>query len=526
MQILQAVGLVLVLFCLLQEANSQILAPQTSGNNVCAVLSSWFKVNGHNNTHFEMKRFREYCHMVQSLLITTGPISNDFVRLGMQLHRCCVVGLKTRRTSMLNSTHVAVPDLRQFVDIHGGVEEAPHPRADPPVWPQSAKTCPALLIMVMQSHCLPKRRVKGLNMAVCGLLSKWFEVPEQRPEGVSPQRLFRMAQYATYCNALHVLLTTTGPSPNDFVALGLEIWRCCPVQIALHTNGSQPSKPVAVPAARAATGQPASPQPGFTSASNSGEGDAGGVFVPQCHWWALPEAGFPLPADDGAYAKLLARILKAWSDIGIKVGLQNGSLLGAYRHHGFLPGDRDVDMQMPVWQNWQVLAPHRQCSRYVVSGIPILKMAELQSGGRARDSLRSPEVLSGWLQKNNAFDGAKYTLTFCGLTVSEWAHLFNAYVASSTLESKYYKAGSASWHSQVIYGFGFGVEGLNVDFNIQIQDPMFTMAGAPGTHCVCPMFGLQNVLCPTNASSTLLVNYGEDYMTPDHQARYNNGSHY
>ncbi|KNC87773.1 hypothetical protein SARC_00145 [Sphaeroforma arctica JP610] len=54
-------------------------------------------------------------------------------------------------------------------------------------------------------------------------------------------------------------------------------------------------------------------------------------------------------------------IIKALNELGVYYRLDAGSLLGSYRHGGFIPADKDLDIVLPVRRNLHLVGADHYC---------------------------------------------------------------------------------------------------------------------------------------------------------------------
>jgi len=68
-----------------------------------------------------------------------------------------------------------------------------------------------------------------------------------------------------------------------------------------------------------------------------------------CNW--MEDEPLYLPDDDDYFEQMLITWL---NEFNVTYSLSNGALLGAYRHHGKIPDDYDVDLDFPIWLNFDL----------------------------------------------------------------------------------------------------------------------------------------------------------------------------
>eukprot|EP00928_Gymnodinium_smaydae_P064369 TRINITY_DN47714_c0_g1_i1.p1 TRINITY_DN47714_c0_g1~~TRINITY_DN47714_c0_g1_i1.p1 ORF type:complete len:355 (-),score=45.53 TRINITY_DN47714_c0_g1_i1:262-1179(-) len=195
---------------------------------------------------------------------------------------------------------------------------------------------------------------------------------------------------------------------------------------------------------------------------------------------SFSESAAKYPPWDSATAARFDAALQAFVDANVSVILGGGSLLGAYRHHGTIPLDEDVDMTLDVCNHmWQIqqsksdLLQHHSCG----------ELEGLQK--------QDPET----------FHSALWNDVFQPLLKPRGIKLVSVLNYGLRLTN-----GDEDWLGGIQEGRGVGIDFV----------PAFS--GVPDV-CTCT-YGSSRALCPVDSAEVLRSAYGEDFMTPKSQCDY------
>lgn len=75
----------------------------------------------------------------------------------------------------------------------------------------------------------------------------------------------------------------------------------------------------------------------------------------QCQQWTKKAALPPHSVHEGVIANASIAAMNYLNEVGINYMVEGGTLLGSYRHHGLITGDKDIDILIPVWSNKHIL---------------------------------------------------------------------------------------------------------------------------------------------------------------------------
>lgn len=204
----------------------------------------------------------------------------------------------------------------------------------------------------------------------------------------------------------------------------------------------------------------------------------------RCSWAHPPYKYFP--STDSRFVAFV-RLL---NEMGIVFWLNHGSLLGAYRHGGGIPGDADMDIVIPVWLN--EMFGEEVCDDARTALGPTLRRKNVDFA----DTIRShASEMNG--------------LTLCGRTRTEWLGIAPYYLLMKRQKCRTCQ-GTYAINARPYGGFRMIVDSLGVDVVVSIltQDTFFN-----GPLCQCD-WQSETAVCFENSDVILRNEYG-NFMTPN-----------
>eukprot|EP01134_Creolimax_fragrantissima_P000905 CFRG0905T1 len=231
-----------------------------------------------------------------------------------------------------------------------------------------------------------------------------------------------------------------------------------------------------------------------------------GTPNPYLPWHVPPCEGFP--ADPPFKPQLLTArslpshssyIIKSLNEMGIYYYLDAGTLLGSYRHRGWIQGDKDMDIVIPVRRNLHLIGANYTCQ------------------GLEKGSKELP-----WTEH------VRQTKRLCGRKVSQWAEdvfypIMSMYFESTGVNLRLRHdtkiAPMKLWTHCLGERFNFAslpksiklkraCHYLDADIFLDFNPP------AGDGVCTCPWYGM-HALCPLDSTTVLKNSFGQDFMTPD-----------
>lgn len=261
-----------------------------------------------------------------------------------------------------------------------------------------------------------------------------------------------------------------------------------------------PAPPPAVPKPLPLSGQAPAPEPQQPPGDDR-NGPATLALLPRCSW-ARPEHYTHAPASPERHSEIWRRLRSK----NIMFILAAGSLLGAFRHGGCIPGDGDSDVVFPVWRNLALAGPVclRALRERAAAGSPdyaagMLRRLEAGVVG-AREAFATNAFYDEFHVDEDKAAGRPEAL--CGLGRTEWVHE------------------TAAWLREQFPGLGMHVTeygGIRLagstDFIVSMKDERF-FPPYNDHACRCDWYETE-VGCWEQSGRWLERKYGPRYMTPD-----------
>jgi len=207
----------------------------------------------------------------------------------------------------------------------------------------------------------------------------------------------------------------------------------------------------------------------------SGQASGGFHSLPVCTWSDEDASKYDYPFWTGTTAAAFERTVDALNEAGVMYLLIDGALLGAWRHGGPIPEDRDMDIVCPVWLN--------DIATCADNKVPTLRGYE----------------------KND-----ETKLELCGKTRASYVDESKAW-----LESKFPAA--TGFETRDFGGLSVNFAGVRVDWVVSILDQSILH---DGPLCQC-RFGNTHGICLEHTDRLLERFYGKGYMKP-HRAQKSN----
>eukprot|EP01134_Creolimax_fragrantissima_P007070 CFRG7070T1 len=214
--------------------------------------------------------------------------------------------------------------------------------------------------------------------------------------------------------------------------------------------------------------------------------------VPDCGW-VNPSLYQPKWNEDGKVVKATMEVFNALRHAGIAYYVSSGTALGVVRHGGMVPGDSDLDIQLPAQLNYKAFRQHSTLTNSTI-GNCVQVRALGKKGGTSEDQ------------------------TLCGLGRHEWRNNlmipallaalnglgFSAVEGKADDRKRLQKCWDVIHSSNKIYN---GCLFVDVSLTLKARE------NRPEAVCRCPWYS-QMVICQNNTPELLAVDYSTDYMTP------------
>eukprot|EP00123_Amoebidium_parasiticum_P018672 comp24263_c11_seq1/m.45117 comp24263_c11_seq1/g.45117 ORF comp24263_c11_seq1/g.45117 comp24263_c11_seq1/m.45117 type:complete len:405 (-) comp24263_c11_seq1:208-1422(-) len=214
--------------------------------------------------------------------------------------------------------------------------------------------------------------------------------------------------------------------------------------------------------------------------------------IPPCQGWPEPAPIPPVPMRAWNVANLSVEIIAALNDMGLIYTFEAGSLLGSYRHGGLIPGDKDLDVFVPVWRNLHLL------------------------DAVTRRGVACKEAEMGVVPRDH---GNMYT-RLCGRTPAQWSQVFLPVFVQAMARYNYtvYVKNLREYDAHF-----FVAKPCRSEFNpnnlerrncFSADITFFNNLPWAYNLCRCRWYGAQ-AMCSQQAAEWMAEYFGPNYMVPD-----------